>query len=143
MKQTWQRISIRERRLLLAMGAVLLAFAGYSLIWQPTRVRLENAERHYQQQLGLRAQLQSAQPRSDVSSVTDQPLSLRVSDEAMAAGLDIHQMDSDNELLRLTLSGEPRGLLRWLDSVERDGVTLQSLTLEKRAAVLEARLVLR
>ncbi|MCK1792943.1 type II secretion system protein GspM [Pseudomonas violetae] len=143
MKQAWQRISAREQRLLLAMAMVLLVFAGYSLIWQPSRLRLESTERYYQQQLGLRTQLQHAQPRSIVAGATDQPLSLRVSDGATAAGLDIHQMDSDNELLRLTISGNPEGLLQWLDSVERGGVALQSLSLEKRDNVLEARVVLR
>ena len=143
MKQAWQRISAREQWLLLAMGAALLAFAGYSLVWQPTRVRLANAERHYQQQLGVRTQLQHAQPPGDSASISELPLSLRVSDEAAAAGLEIQQMDSDNELLRLTLSGEPEDLLRWLDGIERSAVTLQSLTLEKRDALLEARLVLK
>ena len=143
MKQIWQRISAREQRLLLAMVVVLLIFAGYSLIWQPSRLRLESAERHYQQQLGLRTQLQHAQPRIIVAGATDQPLSLRVSEGASAAGLDIHQMDSDNEFLRLTISGSPEALLQWLDSVERGGVALQSLTLEKRDSVLQARAVLR
>ena len=142
MKQIWQRISAREQRLLLAMVVVLLIFAGYSLIWQPSRLRLESAEQYYQQQLGLRTQLQHAQPRIIVAGA-DQPLSLRVSDGASAAGLDIHQMDSDNEFLRLTISGSPEALLQWLDSVERGGVALQSLTLEKRDGVLQARAVLR
>jgi general secretion pathway protein M len=33
--------------------------------------------------------------------------------------------------------------MQWLDGIERDGVALQSLTLEKRDDALEARLVLR
>ncbi|MNG35385.1 hypothetical protein D3C84_1221070 [compost metagenome] len=52
-------------------------------------------------------------------------------------------MDTDNDLLRLTLSGDAKALLQWLDRTERDGVALQSLTLEKRDTVLEARVVLR
>ena len=52
-------------------------------------------------------------------------------------------MDSDNDLLRLTVRGDAMTLLPWLDRIERDGIALQSLTLEKRDAVLEARMVLR
>ncbi|WP_408002971.1 hypothetical protein [Pseudomonas reinekei] len=48
-----------------------------------------------------------------------------------------------NDLLRLTLSGDAMTLLPWLDRIERDGIALQSLTLEKRDVVLEARMVLR
>lgn len=143
MKQAWQRISVREQRLLLALGAFLLLVVGFSLIWQPTRQRLETVERQYQQQLGLVAQLQRAQPRGDVPVDSSQPLSLRISDSATAAGLDIHQMETGTDALRLTLSGDAKGLMQWLDGVERDGVALQSLTLEKRDAVLEARVVFR
>ena len=143
MKAAWQRLSLREQRLLLAMGAFLLAVVAFSLIWQPTRQRLETMERQHQQQLAVSAQLQRVQPRSTPPVVTHQSLSLRVSESATAAGLEIHQMDTDNDVLRLTLSGDAQALLQWLDRTERDGVALQSLTLEKRDAVLEARVVLR
>ncbi|WP_223554175.1 type II secretion system protein GspM [Pseudomonas sp. BF-R-01] len=143
MKAAWQRLSLREQRLLLAMGAFLLAVVAFSLIWQPTRQRLETMERQHQQQLAVSAQLQRAQPRSPPPVVSHQSLSLRVSESATEAGLEIHQMDTDNDVLRLTLSGDAKALLQWLDRTERDGVALQSLTLEKRDAVLEARVVLR
>ncbi|WP_237883758.1 type II secretion system protein GspM [Pseudomonas sp. PGPR40] len=143
MKTAWQRLSIREQRLLLAMGAFLLAVVAFSLIWQPTRQRLETVEREYQQQLALTAQLQRAQPQRIARTVADQPLSLRVSESTTAAGLELHQMEADNDLLRLTLSGDAKALLQWLDHAEREGAALQSLTLEKRDVVLEARVVLR
>ncbi|EJM84128.1 MULTISPECIES: type II secretion system protein GspM [unclassified Pseudomonas] len=143
MKAAWQRLSLREQRLLLAMGAFLLVVVAFSLIWQPTRQRLETMERQHQQQLAVSAQLQLAQPRSPPPVVSHQSLSLRVSESATEAGLEIHQMDTDNDVLRLTLSGDAKALLQWLDRTERDGVALQSLTLEKSDAVLEARVVLR
>lgn len=143
MKTAWQRLSIRELRLLLAMGAFLLAVIVFSLIWQPTRQRLQTMERQYQQQLAVSAQLQRAQPRPSTPVVTHQPLSLRVSESATAAGLEIQQMETDSDVLRLTLSGDAKTLLQWLDRAERDDVALQSLTLEKRDAVLEARVVLK
>lgn len=143
MIQIWRRISVREQRLLQLSGAFLLAVVAFSLIWQPTRQRLETTERQYQQQAGLAAQLQRALPRNPVPVDSDQPLSLRISESAAAAGLEISQMDSDSDLLRLTLNGSAQPLLQWLDGIERGGVALQSLTLEKRDDALEARLVLR
>ena len=143
MKAAWQRMSTREHRLVSIRGVFILAVAAFSLIWQPTRQRLETVERQYQQQLTLAAQLQQAQPRGNIPVATDRPLSLRVSESVTAAGLELHQMDTDNDLLRLTLSGDAKALLQWLDRTERDGVALQSLTLEKRDAVLEAQVVLR
>lgn len=143
MKQAWQRLSIRERRLLQVLIIFLLCVVAFSLIWQPTRQRLATVERQYQQQLALAAQLQRAQPRSKAPALANQPLPLRASESATAAGLELHQMDSDNDLLRLTLSGDAKVLLQWLDQTEREGVVLQSLALEKRDTVLEARVVLR
>jgi general secretion pathway protein M len=143
MKQAWRRISVREQRLLQVLGAFLLAVVAFSLIWQPTRQRLETVERQYQQQAGLAAQLQRALPRSHFPVDTDQPLSLRISESAAASGLEIRQMESDGDLLRLTLNGNAQPLMQWLDGMEREGVALQTLTLEKRDDALEARLVLR
>ncbi|MGF6556186.1 general secretion pathway protein M [Pseudomonas sp. S30_BP2TU TE3576] len=143
MKQIWRRTSTREQQLLLVLGVFLLTVVAFSLIWQPTRQRLEDVERQYQQQMALVAQLQRAQPRSHVAVDTDQPLSLRVSESATAAGLEIRQMETDSDLMRLTLNGDSQTLLQWLDGMERSGVALQSLTLEKLDDALEARLVLK
>lgn len=138
-----QRLSLRDQRLVLALGIFVASVAAFSLVWQPMQQRLATAERQYQQQLALAVQLQQARPGSHVPEAVDQPLSLRISESAATAGLELHQMDSDDELLRLTLSGDAKALLSWLDHIERDGVALQSLILEKRAAMLEARIVLR
>ncbi|WP_247257844.1 type II secretion system protein GspM [Pseudomonas moorei] len=141
--QRWQRLSIREQRLLGGLSVFVLGVAAFSLVWQSTQQRLITAERQYQQQLALATRLQQAQPRSHVPKPVDQPLSLRISESAATAGLELQQMNSDNDLLRLTVSGDAMTLLPWLDRIERDGIALQSLTLEKRDAVLEAWLVLR
>jgi general secretion pathway protein M len=143
MKQAWQRISAREQRLLQVLGGLLLLVLVFTLIFQPTRKRLETVERQYQQQMGLAAQLQRAQPRSQTAVATDQPLSLRISESVTLAGLEIRQMESEGELLRLTLDGDAQTLMKWIDDVERDAVALQSLTLENREGVLQAQMVLR
>lgn len=143
LNERWQRLSIREQRLLLALGAFVMSVLAFSLIWQPTRQRLETVERQYQQQLGLAAQLQRAQPPSSVAAPANQSLSLHISESAATAGLEVQQMDADNDQLRLTLNGNAKALLQWLDRIERDGITLQALTLEKHDSVLEARVLLR
>ena len=140
--ERWQRLSIREQRLVATLGLFVLAIAAYSLIWQPTRLRLESAERSYQQQRHFATQLQKApQPAPPVAR--DQPLSLHLSESAAASGLDVQQMETDNGQIRLTLSGNANTLLQWLDRLERDGLTLDNLTLERREAALEARVVVR
>ncbi|MHA6786554.1 hypothetical protein ACWA6H_02470 [Pseudomonas bijieensis] len=68
---------------------------------------------------------------------------MRVNDSASAAGLDIAEMEVDGDSLRLVVSGDANSLLHWLDQREQEGAALQSLTLEARDRVLEARVVLR
>lgn len=139
----WQRLSVREQWALRVLGVFVLSAAPFNLIWQPVQQRLAIAERQYQNQLALATQLQLARPHSSIPEPTEQPLSLRLSESAATAGLELHQMDTDNDLLRLTLSGDAKALLSWLDQIEREGAALQSLTLEKRDTALNAQVVLR
>lgn len=142
LKQAWARVTPREQRLLLGLAALLLAVAGYTSIWQPTRQRLEVAERHYRQQAELSARIQRAEPALGTSAATG-PLSVRVNDSAAAAGLQIAEMQTDGDSLRLAVSGDAEQLLQWLDRHEREGAVLQSLTLQAREGVLDARVELR
>lgn len=138
--QTWKAMPARDRFLLNGLAVFLTGALAYQLLWQPTQQRLTNAERHYQQQLNLASQVQSAQPQR-IQVASTQPLSSRVSASAAAAGLDLQQIEVEDEQLRLTISGEAQTLLMWLANLEQEAGTLQMLTLEKRGSLLAARLV--
>ncbi|WP_413793714.1 MULTISPECIES: type II secretion system protein GspM [unclassified Pseudomonas] len=142
LKQAWGRLSCRERGLLLGLAGLMLAGVCYVSIWQPTRQRLEMTERQYRQQTELNARIQRAEPSREMTAAT-QPLSVRVNEDATAAGLEIAEMEVDGDLLRLAVSGEANSLLGWLDQQEREGAGLQSLTLEVENGLLGARVVLR
>ncbi|MHA6786553.1 type II secretion system protein GspM [Pseudomonas bijieensis] len=60
--QAWGRVSRREQQLLLGLAGLLLVVVAYTSIWQPTRQRLEVAERQYRQQAELHARIQRAAP---------------------------------------------------------------------------------
>ncbi|OOG84422.1 type II secretory protein PulM [Pseudomonas sp. A25(2017)] len=142
LKQAWERTSRREQGLLLGLAGLVLVAVAYTSIWQPTRQRLEVAERQHRQQAELMARIQRAEPTRDATAAT-RPLSVRVNEDATAAGLDIAEMEVDGDSLRLAVSGEANSLLRWLDQQEREGAVLQSLTLEAENGVLGARVVWR
>ncbi|WP_339480999.1 MULTISPECIES: type II secretion system protein GspM [unclassified Pseudomonas] len=142
LKQAWGETSRREQGLLLGLVGLVLVALAYTSIWQPTRQRLELAERQHRQQAELMARIQRAEPTRDATAATG-PLSVRVNEGATAAGLEIAEMEVDGDSLRLAVSGEANSLLRWLDQQERDGAVLQSLTLEAENGLLGARVVLR
>lgn len=141
MIELWNRQSPRDRQLLSGLGVFLLVVLAFSVVWQPAQQRLLEAERQYQQQLALAMEVQRAQPPNGRAATT-QPLSTQVSESAVTAGLELQQFDVEGDLLRLTVSGDAQALLVWLDQTEQGGAALQSLTLEKRGKLLEARLVL-
>ncbi|WP_434572857.1 type II secretion system protein M [Pseudomonas sp. Z3-6] len=142
LKQAWGNLSRREQGLLLGLAGLLSVTLAYTAIWQPTRQRLEVAERQHRQQAELSARIQRAEPSRETTAGT-RPLSVRVNESATAAGLDIAEMEVDGDSLRLTASGDASALLQWLDQQEREGAGLRSLTLEVENGVLGARVVLR
>ncbi|NWA06660.1 type II secretion system protein GspM [Pseudomonas gingeri] len=138
--ERWQRLARRERQLLAGLGVFLLAATLFSALWQPAQQRLEQARRLYQQRWALAAEVQRARP-AIARATSTQPLSARLGESALAAGLELQQLDQDGQSLRLTISGEALALLGWLDQIEQGGALLQSLSLEKRDKLLEARVV--
>ncbi|WP_347903431.1 type II secretion system protein GspM [Pseudomonas purpurea] len=138
--QTWNRLTLRDRQALSVLGGLLVAVLAFVGLWQPAQQRLAVAERVYQQRQVLAAEVSRAQAPS-AGAVDAQPLSTRLSERALADGLDLQQLEVQGEVLRLTLSGDARALLVWLHQTELDGAVLQSLTLNKRGERLEAQLV--
>lgn len=141
LKLAWGKISRREQKSLLALAGLLGAVLAYTLVWQPTRQRLDVAERLYRQHAELSARIRQARPVE--ATAADRPLSVRVNESAAQAGLGITEMAIDGETVRLVVNGEPGRLLDWLDQREREGAVLQSLTLQAGEGVLQAQLVLR
>ncbi|NVZ25133.1 type II secretion system protein M [Pseudomonas gingeri] len=138
--ERWQRLARRERQLLAGLGVFLLAATLFSGLWQPAQQRLKQARHLYQQRWALAAEVQRARPAT-VRATSTQPLSTRLGESALAAGLELQQLDQDGQSLRLTISGEALALLGWLDQIEQGGALLQTLSLEKRDKLLEARVV--
>jgi len=133
----WQHFGRRDQLMLIVLAMFLLSVGLISGVWQPTKQRLERAERSYQQRLSLVSEMRRAKPtrRSGVS----QPWASRISDSATAAGLELLEMNRDSASLRVVVSGDADALLSWLIQGEREGVHMQSLTLDRRENQLHAR----
>jgi general secretion pathway protein M len=133
----WQHFGRRDQLMLIVLAMFLLSVGLISGVWQPTKQRLERAERSYQQHLSLVSEMRRAKPtrRSGVS----QPWASRISDSATAAGLELLEMNRDSASLRVVVSGDADALLSWLIQGEREGVHMQSLTLDRQENQLHAR----
>ena len=138
MSRPWRRLEARDRRVLVLLSAVLLAVLLWQGLWLPAQLRLESAERRYQQQWALGREIGAAIPQRSRAPAPVRPA--QVSEAVAAAGLELEQLDVDGNVLRLTLRGDALALLTWLEGMERSGAILQSLVLETRATQLQARL---
>ena len=146
LRKRWQQLSRRDQQLcgLLALF-LLIVFAVYGL-WQPAQQRLAQAQTKYFKQRALASQLQLATP-ARAAKAFDQPLSTRLSESAVSAGLNVQQFDIEPQTLRISVTGDAIALLNWLERIEQDGAEFHSLSLEKRgleknSATLDAHLVL-
>ncbi|SEN33870.1 general secretion pathway protein M [Pseudomonas sp. ok272] len=137
----WRRMAWRDRQALGALVLVSAATVAFVGLWQPAQARLAAAERLYQQRLALAAEINRAPPPAQAND--PRPLSVSMSERAQADGLDVQQLEVQDDTLRLTLSGDARALLTWLHCTEQNGAILQSLILDTRGERLEAQLVVR
>ncbi|HFI2196160.1 TPA: type II secretion system protein GspM [Pseudomonas aeruginosa] len=128
----WLRLPPRERRALLGMSLFLSLVLVWVLLWQPQRQALLDAERHYQDELRLHADLQRLPgdtedgPRTDAATLPG--LLARSSAEAR---LNVERMDSEGSgRMNLSLEGQLADLLNWFELLGRSGVEISSLSLE-------------
>ncbi|MBK5526154.1 type II secretion system protein M [Pseudomonas sp. TH08] len=142
LQEKWQQLPRRDQKMLVWLGIFLIVVLMFSGLWQPAQQRLAAAERLYQQRLALALQVQRALPSQQRPPVSA-PLSARLSDSALAQGLDLEQFEADDNVLRITLRGNAQTLLKWLEAVERAGAQFESLSLDKKDQLLEAQLVVR
>ena len=140
--QAWQQLPRRDRQLCVALAVFLAGVLAVYGLWQPAQQRLQTAQALYYKNLALAGDIQRARPVKPMK-VPDQPLPTRLSESAVAAGLNVEQFEMDTDVLRVTVSAEAGALLTWLARIEHEGAEFQSLHLEKRDRLLEARLVIK
>lgn len=137
----------RERRALALLALFLGAVLIWTLLWQPQRLALQNAERHYREELQLAADLQrlpasgGSQPGVAIDADALPGLLARTSAEAK---LNLERLDNEQQgRVNLSLDGALADLLPWLQHLGEQGVEVSSANLEVNPqAQVRARLVL-
>ena len=125
-KAGWRQHSARDRRLLLVAGGVLIALAGYGLVWSPWQAaRCPRRAAPAPQVDALRAsQGSSAQP-------ADGPLSVRLDASLRAAGLSEHLQRLEpaaDGSVHLWFTQVPfDALAGWLGTLAQQGVEARTL----------------
>lgn len=148
----WQAMSARDRLALSLLGGFVVLVLLYLLAWQPVSQKLQQAQSFLQQQRSLHAYMQAHAPQvrsmQGRPQVSLEPARLQglVTGSAASQGLNVERLDNQGDG-RLQVSLQPAEfsrLLRWLVSLEEQGVTVEEAGLERaEQGLVSSRLQLR
>lgn len=148
----WQALPVRDRLALGLLGGFLSLVLLYLLLWRPVSQNLEQARSFLQQQRALHAYLQENAPQvrglqgKPQVSVDATALQGLVTGSAAGQGLNIERLDNQGDG-GLQVSLQPTDfarLLRWLISLEEQGVRVEEAGLERaEKGLVSTRLLLR
>lgn len=135
----WQAMPPRDRLALVLLGSFLLLVLLYLLAWRPVSQNLEQARSFLQQQRTLNSYMQAHAP--EVRAIQGRPqvsldparLQGLVTASAASQGLNVERLDNQGDgSLQVSLQPtEFTRLLRWLVSLEEQGVRVAEAGLER------------
>ncbi|WP_394558993.1 type II secretion system protein M [Aquipseudomonas alcaligenes] len=148
----WYGLPPRDRLALGLLGGFLLLVLLYLLLWRPVSQNLDQARSYLQQQRALHAYLQEHAPQVRAQQgkpqVSIDPTAMQglVTASAASQGLNIERLDNQGDG-GLQVSLQPTDfarLLRWLISLEEQGVRVEEAGLERaEKGLVTTRLLLR
>ena len=148
----WHALPPRDRLALGLLGGFLLLVLLSLLLWRPVSQNLEQARGFLQQQRALHAYLQEHAPQvralQGKPQVSIDPTALQglITGSAAGQGLNIERLDNQGDG-GLQVSLQPTDfarLLRWLISLEEQGVRVEEAGLERaEKGLVSTRLLLR
>lgn len=124
----WQQRSLRERRLLLALLAMVIAAGLWLMVWQPLQQAIASQQQRQQQLRSQWRQLQRIEPQP--AAIGD--LRQLVEKTAAEHGLVLRGVMEQQGQTRVELAvANAEDVLRWLEQVEsRGGVRVVELGLQ-------------
>ncbi|WP_052080971.1 type II secretion system protein M [Pseudomonas sp. ML96] len=148
----WHGLPPRDRLALGLLGGFLLLVLLYLLLWRPVSQNLDQAHSYLQQQRALHAYLQEHAPQVRAQqgkpqvSIDPKAMQGLVTASAASQGLNIERLDNQGDG-GLQVSLQPTDfarLLRWLISLEEQGVRVEEAGLERaEKGLVTTRLLLR
>ncbi|NQY34728.1 MAG: type II secretion system protein M [Alteromonadaceae bacterium] len=136
MMERWQQLTLREQRIVIALGVVLGIYVLYSFIWQPVQSNLLKTQQTLSRQQELltwvsqnTARYQQAKKTGKVSSRGS--LSSIVNRSARNKGITVTRMQPQAEDIQVWIDEIPfNTLLQWLDQLSsNEGINIKAIDL--------------
>lgn len=139
----WRSIPGSRRALLQGAAGLTLALLVWQLLWLPVRQQVGQAERRLAAELALNQRLQGLGATPARARAAGLPITpALLSERALAAGLQVEDMEVRDSRSEMNLVGAPEAVLRWLHEQEQGGARVIELHLQADAALLRVRLAL-
>lgn len=137
--ERWQHMRPTTRAMLQASAWLVSLLVLGLAFWQPGQIRLQLAEQALLHEQALSSQLQ--QLEASPARFSAQRLSPgRMSEQALAAGVQVSAMQTQERRVQMSVEGKADDLLQWLHVLERDGAQLMDLRLRAGDGLLHAQL---
>lgn len=145
----FDRLSRRERILLLIALPLVILFAGYRFGWVPlteTRMAARAEIQGYKTLIEAAANQGNQPAQVDTVAVVTAPLATRITDSADLAGVLVRRLEPEGAIVRVSLDDAPYdAVLRWIAAMESDeAIALVAIEMDRRTApgIVAARLTL-
>lgn len=129
----WQRLSKRERQLLLLVAAVLSVAALWRFVWLPVAWRSEAGRALQAEQLTLARRLAStvSEPTPEQGFTTE-----RLHASATQAGMDVKRIEVSGGRAQFIIEGAAAALWPWVEALDRSNLKLETFRLAKEGGRL-------
>ena len=149
MKERWLQLDLREQRLVIAMGAVVLFFILYSAIWAPLNNNIEAAYKKNERQQKLLTWVNEGTQRykmavgSSQSNNRNSSLSSLVNQTAGRNQISIARMQPQGDDLQVWIDEVSfNQLLTWLEQLAvKEGISVKAIDISnaQQAGVVKVR----
>ena len=138
MKAWWLGLNTREQRLVGSLGAVIVIFLFYSLLWQPLNDNIENTEKKVAHQTELLTWVKQEIARYKANSGNvkrpnrNASLSSIVNQAANRSGISITRIQPQGDDLQIWIDNIAFNvLLNWLEQLsEQHGLIIKNIDLD-------------
>jgi len=144
----WQQLNLREKKLVLAMGSLVVIFILYSFIWQPLNDNIAKTEKKLARQQQLLSWVQEntqrfQQAKSNGTKQANGSLSSIVNRTASSNKINITRMQPQGDNIQVWIDEIAfNQLLQWLEQLStREGLRVTNIDLSdvEQAGVVRVR----
>jgi len=148
MNTWWQQLNLREKKLVLAMGSLVVIFILYSFIWQPLNDNIAKTEKKLARQQQLLSWVQEntqrfQQAKSNGTKQANGSLSSIVNRTASSNKINITRMQPQGDNIQVWIDEIAfNQLLQWLEQLStREGLRVTNIDLSdvEQAGVVRVR----